>query len=224
MKSYKTSLSDHHHMILTMLKTTFQQKETKSLIYRDYKNFIFENFKSNLQEALQTYNGSYDAFDNYFTSSLDKHAPKKKKVFRGHEKPHMNKSLRWVIMKRSKLKNKANKTKNPLDMNYKKKHNYVIKLNKTAKLEYFNNLKLGKDKKPFWEKCKPYFTNKHSKSDIDIMLNENGESFLKHKDIADTFNEYFVSIVEALDLCKWESEISDSKLGKFKYDRKYFAR
>ena len=47
--SHKTGLSDHHHMILTMLKTTFQQKEPKCLIYRDYKNFIFENFKSDLQ-------------------------------------------------------------------------------------------------------------------------------------------------------------------------------
>ena len=54
----------------------------------------------------------------------------------------------------------------------------------------FNNLKLAKDNKPFWEKCKPYFTNKHSKADTDIMLNENGELLLKDKDIADTFNEY----------------------------------
>ena len=47
-------------------------------------------------------------------------------------------------MKRSKLKNKANKTKNLLDrMNYKKQRNYVTKLNKTAKLECFNYLKLS---------------------------------------------------------------------------------
>ena len=98
----------------------------------------------------------------------------------------MNKNLRRAIMKRSKLKNKANKTKNPFDIiNYKKQSNYVTKLNKTAKLEYFNNLKL------------------------DIILNENRELLLKDKDIADTFNEYFRSIVESLDLYKWESEISD---------------
>ena len=41
------------------------------------------------------------------------------------------------------------------------------------------------------------------------MLNENGELLLKDKDIADTFNEYFGSIVESLDLYKWESEITD---------------
>ena len=122
-------------------------------------------------------------------------------------------------MKRSKLKNKANKTKNPIDIvNYKKQRNYVTKLNKTAKLEYFNNLKLGKDNKPFWEKCKPYFTNKHSKADTDIMLNENGELLLKDKDIADTFNEYFGSIVESLDLYKWESEITDLGLNDSNQD------
>ena len=38
-------------------------------------------------------------------------------------------------MKRSKLKNKANKTENSLDiMNYEKQRNYVTKLNKTANL------------------------------------------------------------------------------------------
>ena len=206
-------------MILTMLKTTFQQKEPKCLIYRDYKNFIFENFKSDLQEALQSCKGSYDAFDNYFTSILNKHAPKKKKVLRENEKPHMNKNLRRAIMKRSKLENEANKTRHPLDiMNYKKQRNYVTKLNKTAKLEFFNNLKLGKDNKPFWEKWKPYFTNKHSKADTDIMLNENGELLLKDKDVADTLNEYFGSNVESIDLYKWAIEISDSGLNDSNQD------
>ena len=39
-------------------------------------------------------------------------------------------------MKRSKLKNKANKTKNPSNIkNYKKQRNYVMQLNKKAKLK-----------------------------------------------------------------------------------------
>ena len=96
----------------------------------------------------------------------------------------------------------------------------MAKLNKTAKLEYFNNLRLGKDNKPFWEKCKPYFINKHSKADTDIMLNENGELLLKDKDIADTFNKYFGSIFESLDLYKWESEITD--LGLIGFNKDYF--
>ena len=52
----------------------------------------------------------------------------------------MNKMLRQVIMKRSRLKNKANKTRNHLDIrNYKKQRNIEANLNKEAKLQYFNN-------------------------------------------------------------------------------------
>ena len=39
------------------------------------------------------------------------------------------------------------------------------------------------------------------------MLNENGKLVLKEKDIADTFKEYFGSIVESLDLYKWEIKL-----------------
>ena len=50
------------------------------------------------------------------------------------------------------------------------------------------------------------------------MLNENGELLLKDKDVADTFNEYFRSFVESLDLYKWESEISDLGLNDSNQD------
>ena len=66
----------------------------------------------------------------------------------------MNKNLRRAIMERSKLKNKANKTKNPLDrMNCKKTTHLYEKVKQNSKTQqYFNNLKLGKDNKPFREK------------------------------------------------------------------------
>ena len=50
------------------------------------------------------------------------------------------------------------------------------------------------------------------------MLNENGELPLKDKNIADTLNEYFGSIVESLDLYKWECEISDLGLNDSNQD------
>ena len=79
-------------------------------------------------------------------------------------------------MKKSKLENKGNKNKNALDIViYKNQRNYVTKLNKTGKLGHFNNLKLDNANKPFWEKCKPYFTNNYNKAATDVMLNKNGE-------------------------------------------------
>ena len=74
--------------------------------------------------------------------TLNKHAPKKTKVFRGNHKPYINKTLRKAIMKRSQLKNKADKTKDPKDISkYKKQWNYVVKLNNQSKQEHFDRFK-----------------------------------------------------------------------------------
>ena len=61
--------------------------------------------------------------------TLDKHIPKKTKIFRGNRKPHINKTLRKAIMKRFQFKNKANKTKvniNKYILKFKKQRNYVV--------------------------------------------------------------------------------------------------
>ena len=50
--SYETGLSDHNHMIYTMLKSSFVNIKPKLLNYREYKNFSFGNFKEDLSEAL----------------------------------------------------------------------------------------------------------------------------------------------------------------------------
>ena len=103
-----------------MLKSCFNNTEPKLLNYVDCKYFSQENFKENLSEALCDCGDSYDDSDHIFTSKLNKHAPKKKKWIRRNNKPHVNKTLRQAIMKRSRLKNKVNKTKDPADIkNYK---------------------------------------------------------------------------------------------------------
>ena len=63
-------------------------------------------------------NVDYLKFEKEFI--LDKHTPEKTKLFRGNQKPHINKVLRSAIMKRSRLKNKTNKTRKAVDVfNYK---------------------------------------------------------------------------------------------------------
>ena len=46
----------------------------------------------------------YLKFEKEFKDTLNKHAPKKTKLFRGNQKPHANKLLRSAVMKRSRLK------------------------------------------------------------------------------------------------------------------------
>ena len=74
---------------------------------------------------------------------------------------------------------------------------------KKQKLQYFNNYD-STNTKPFWENCKPYFSNKHSKANTDFILSKNGDLIFKNDKIANTFNDYFGSIVENMNLYRWE--------------------
>ena len=110
-------------------------------------------------------------------------------LLQGNHKPRINKILRKVIMKRSQLKNKANKMKNPKGiLKYKEQCDYVVKLTNQSKQEHFYSLNPFIDSKPFWKSCKLYFSNKHSFADSKIALNENGKILTEKIKIAKTFN------------------------------------
>ena len=44
-QSFQTGISDHHHLICTMLKSKYGLILPKTIIYRSYKNFTEEQFK-----------------------------------------------------------------------------------------------------------------------------------------------------------------------------------
>ena len=46
-------------------------------------------------------NFDHSKFEKEFIDTLNEHAPKRTKLFRGSQKPHVNKVLRRAIMKRS---------------------------------------------------------------------------------------------------------------------------
>ena len=74
-------------------------------------------------------------------------------------------------MKRSAFKRKASRTKQQEDITkYKKQRNLVVKLNRETKLHYSNNVETSKNLKPFWDKRRPYFSNKHLHGDFKIIL------------------------------------------------------
>ena len=98
------------------MKTTFASEEAKKFAYRDYKTFSHENLKNDLLSKTVDENVDYSKFEKEFIDTLNKHAPKKTKLFRGNQKPHVNKVLRSAIIKRSRLKNKANKTSKAVDI------------------------------------------------------------------------------------------------------------
>ena len=71
-----TGLSDCHKMVITVLKTTFEKAKPKEIFYRNYKNFDSDNFKLELQNALNCNRvTNYSLFENVFVDVLNKHAP-----------------------------------------------------------------------------------------------------------------------------------------------------
>ena len=103
------------------MKTTFKCEESKKLIYRNYSRFSQKDFQSDLLRNIRDGKNNYLELEKNFVETLDKHALKKTKIFRGNHKPYINKTQRKAIMKRSQLTNKANKMKDPKDvLKYKK--------------------------------------------------------------------------------------------------------
>ena len=125
-----TGISDFHKMVLTVLKNSIPKSEPKLIQYRDYKNFVENNFREELKQMLQKeVIDNYNKFELIFLKILNKHAPPKKKVFRANHKPYMSKNLRKAIMRISALENKYYKEKsNTSHKAFKRQKNYTNKL------------------------------------------------------------------------------------------------
>ena len=82
--------------------------------------------------------------------------------------------------------------------NYKKRRNYLVKLNNQCKRHHFDRLNSERDSRPFWKSCKPYLSNKHSFVDATIAISENSKPLTKNNKIVKTFSSFFESIAHLL--------------------------
>ena len=77
LSTFETILSDHHHLVYSMLKTCFKGEESKICIYQDYKNFNDADFHMDLEIKLEECPKHYENFEKTFVNVLDAHAPRK---------------------------------------------------------------------------------------------------------------------------------------------------
>ena len=76
----ETGLSDHHKMIITVLKTYCKKRDPIKRTYRSYKRFDWPNFRNVLKQNLVLFDKecmNYEDFHEIFMKALDKHAPQK---------------------------------------------------------------------------------------------------------------------------------------------------
>ena len=205
--TFETGLSDCHSLVHTTFKSTFYKLPPKKVTYRNFKNFDHNQFISevdyNLQRSLVSDEFTY--FFNIVTSVLNKHAPLKTQIIRGNNKPFITKDVRKEIWKRSRLKNKANKSGLPSDYaKFKKQRNFVTSLIKRNKKKYFNEIAITDDKKKFWKACEPYLSKKASVGNDRICLKNDDILITDEKEIAGSFNFYFANITSNLNLNPWK--------------------
>ena len=83
---------------------------------------------------------------------------------------------------------------------YKKQRNFCANLLKKAKSEYFRNLNIKdlNDNKKFWQKIKPFFSDKDLETN-NIILKGKNELITNSAALANLFN-YFVNITSTLKL------------------------
>ena len=150
----------------------------------------------------------FTSSEEQFTNILSKHAPIKKKIIRGNNKPFMKKTLRKAISTRSKLRRIANKTGDPVDiLRYKKHRNSVKCLNDKTKKDYFKNLdpKHVDTNRKFWKTFKLFFSSKYTPAEKMIIMDK-GAVLSDDLEIAECMNTYFVNISITMDIKKWPEQ------------------
>ena len=181
---------------MTVLKTYFQKQAPKIILYRDYKHFDENTFRSQLNECIDTIKKdelNYENLEKICLELLNRHAPLKEKSIRANHASFMTKTLSKAIMTRSRLKNKF--IKDPTDNNkiiYNKHRNYCARLLKKEKSNYYNNFDMTKiiDNKKFWKNVKPLFSEKNINGKK-ITLLEGEQINSNDVEVAEILNTFF---------------------------------
>ena len=137
-----------------------------------------------------------------FLKELNKHAPLKKKFLRHNNNPFMTKDLRKQILVRSKLKNIFNKNRHYENWcKYKCQRNLFLNLLRKTKKSFYKNLdeKQVSDKKAFWKKVNPSFSDKDVNSSK-ITLVEKNSIIVDQEKNANIMNNCFINITNTLSL------------------------
>ena len=142
-----------------------------------------------------SFSAAYSNFETLFLNILESHGLSKKRMVRGNDKQHMNRTLRKAILLQSRLNSKANKTGSDEDVKKcKKQRNLVVKLNRTSKRDFFKKSELANmdNDKKFWKAVKPLFSNTDPMSNK-IILVEKGEILQEEIQVAESLNSYLLN-------------------------------
>ena len=117
----------------------------------------------------------------------------------------MNKKISKTIMNRRRLTNSFLRTRSNDKTAYNKQRNYCVSLIRKTKQKYYNSLDHRKvaDNRSFWKYIKPLFSDKSTNSNK-LTLIEKDLILEKNNDIAEIFNDFFISVGSNLNIPRYQ--------------------
>lgn len=214
------SISDHlpQFLILKKQNKELNTKNHNETMKRNFNKFNEDNFINeistiNWEHILETNKKDPDFSLNQFLNKtnkiLDKHAPFEKISQRKVKKktlPWITKGIKASIRVRNKLQKQhlAAKSKAKKDKIYKTFQAYrtkIISLIRKSKKKYYEDFFKEKrnDLKKTWVGIKEIISNKQQSKHIINCIQNNNKLITKTKEIANTFNDFFVNIPRKID-------------------------
>ena len=200
---FDCGISDHS-MIYVVRKLNRPKLKPKTLKIRSYKNFVEEDFLTDLRNADWSYFLNFEDLDeacgvlnSIVNSVAEKHAPMISIKIKGNTEAWVTPEFLAAIKERDFLKKRASKSKTITDWQiFKLKRNQVTRMKNKLKQEYFNSLLAEQSKRPkdLWKTLKQLVPGKNTKSTGIKRLVSDGEDITCPKGIADHFNEFFVNV------------------------------
>ena len=204
--NYDTGLSDFHNIICASTKLYTPKIESASFHYRSYKNFDNDKFMYDISiipfhvgEIFDDINDSYWLTTKLYLDVVEEHAPLKKGKRHPNHAPYMNSELRKACNVKAMLRRKYLKFQTPKSWElYRKQRNLVSKLRAKSINNYFAMNCNNVSGNAFWNSVKPFMSHKsHSKNEY-ISLYENNRIVNDKVQVANMFNDFFVSSADSI--------------------------
>ena len=181
-KSFHRTILDYSNADIIGLKTFFNNFDWDNIFNKECIDTIVEDFSTLVLSVAKSF------------------IPSKDVIIRPNDKPFMNGHIRKLIRQRYRLHNKAKHTNIPEDWaNFRKSRNLVISEVRKAKLDYFkkldnkinNSATLGE--KDWWKLVNTYLKGRCSTSSTATPLLVNDCVVNNPTDIANAFNDFFIT-------------------------------
>ena len=207
-----SKISDHLPNFIFCKSSNLKSEGKNRGFYRDFSNFSIDSYihdlrKSQLEEKvnlIEGVNAQYNTFHEILITNIQKHAPLKwvsRRMYKQRLKPWISKGILKSISIKNTLYKKFLKTKKYIwYQKYKYYRDLINHLIRKSKNNYYVAYfeKFQKNSKKLWCGIKDISNTQAKKRNDGISLNINGKITSDNTTVANSFNQYFITVAQKL--------------------------